>query len=152
MRSSTSLALATGVALAASLGLKAALVAAPAQPAVPRSLALRQFLAAHADSPVEPVSAGWSFSKGGCRLIAFPPGVRGLMDIVPQREVGPGDRLAYVYRGRLLDKPPTLAVGLDVLAYKAVGSLRGGPEPGYVALVVRGCPRVPDLPWAQLPS
>lgn len=158
MRSSL-LILATGAALALSLGLKAALLAAPgaraSRPPEPPALALRRFLAAQADTPLEPANAaadGWRFSKAGCRLTAFPSGPRGTLDMVPLAHVHAGDRVTYVYRGRLTAEPPSLALGMDVLAYLAAKPFRGGTEPGYVVLIAHDCAQVPDLPWSRLPS
>jgi hypothetical protein len=63
-----------------------------------------------------------------------------------------GDRVTYVYRGRLTSRPPTLALGVDVLVYLAAKPFRGGTEPGYVVLIAHDCARLPDLPWDRLPS
>src|SRR4051794_35084122 len=111
MKFSTSLAVATAAALALSLGLKAALLAAPAahasRPSVARGVALGRFLAAHSQAPIEPVAEGWRFSQAGCRLMAFPSGERGSMDMDALTHAHGADRVVYVYRGQLRPKPPT---------------------------------------------
>jgi len=157
MRSSTSarpgavLALGLAAALAASLGLKVALAAdagRQAQTIPARSEGLRRFLAASA-GPVTPVPSGWSIRSGGCRLLAFPSGVRGTMDLAALAHVHPGDRVAYVYRGQVLAERPTAAVAFDTIAYLARRPFRGGEEPAYVVLVLRNCPTIPALPWSR---
>jgi len=157
MRSSTSarpgavLALGLAAALAASLGLKVALAAdagRQAQTIPARSEGLRRFLAASA-GPVTPVPSGWSIRSGGCRLLAFPSGVRGTMDLAALAHVHPGDRVAYVYRGQVLAERPTAAVAFDTIAYLARRPFHGGEEPAYVVLVLRNCPTIPALPWSR---
>src|SRR5438046_2368695 len=130
MKFSTSLLAATGAALVLSLGLKAALLAAPAahalKPSDARGVTLGRFLAANAQAPVEPVAEGYRFTQAGCRLMAFPSGERGSMDMDALTHAHGADRVVYVYRGRLLPKPPIWALGLDVLAYMAAKPFRGG--------------------------
>lgn len=156
MKSSSSLALVAAAVLAASLGLKAVRTAPTSGPPHrlgqgARSAALGRFLAANV-SPVAPVASGWSFDRDGCHFLAFPSSERGTLDMTAMARAGPGDRVAYVYRGRVSDTRPTYAYAFDVMAYLAARSFRRASEPGYVILIARQCRTLPALPWDELPA
>lgn len=152
MKSSASLAIVTAVLLAGSLALKLLLTAAHAPDAAGverRSQALGRFLVAHA-GPVQPEAKGWRVTRADCELLAYPSGVRGAMEMTALAGAEPGDRVAYVYRGRLAARPPDTALALDEIAWLARRPFLDEREPGYVVLIAHRCPRLPDLPWERL--
>lgn len=145
---------AVAVAVALSLGLKIALAdpgAGPAAAAQARAEALHRFLLANA-GPLQPLAPGWTFARGGCRYAAFPSSMRGNLDMNALARARRGDRVAYVYKGRVTDRRPTLALAFDIIAATAERPFRGGVEPGYVVLVAKACQTLPDLPWDRLAS
>jgi hypothetical protein len=67
------------------------------------------------------------------------------------RQTARGDRVVFVYRGRVRDKRPSFDLGVDVLAYMASRPFWQTVEPGYVILIAKaGCPALPALPWGKL--
>lgn len=142
------------LALTLSLGLKIAVGVAhgASAPPVPRAEKLRRFLVAATPGSVEAVPGGWRFQSGGCQVRAFPSGERGTLDMSATSQARRRDRIAYVYRGRLLAQPPSFALAMDVIAYTAARPFRVANEPGYVVLIApKTCAALPALPWDRLP-
>jgi hypothetical protein len=121
---------------------------------VPRDEELRRFLAAATVGPVEAFEGGWRFpGVGGCRLLAYPSGPRGTLDMAATSHAHGHDRIAYVYRGQVMATPPAFALALDVIAYTLSRPFRTANEPGYVVLIApQTCPGLPNLPWGRLPT
>ena len=126
---------------------------------------LRAFLSEASRAPVEPVPArihgrdsateiaGWRFTSGGCSAEAFLSGLPGNLDFQAHARATKGARIAYVYRGRVLEQPPTARLALDVIAFRSLAEFSPvrADEPRYVVVVVPGrCAQPLALPWANL--
>ncbi len=160
MKSSASVWAAAALLLAVSVTLKIAAAPPPPDPAG-RVEAFRRFLAANAAEQIQAVAGvsggraqdGWRFRKAACQAALYPSGDRGSLDINQRRHAGPGDRIAYVYRGKVRPSPPTWELAADVILYRLTNAFRRTREPGYAVMTYAGsCGEPPDLPWARLPT
>jgi hypothetical protein len=144
-----------GLVLALSLGLK--VLTSPylglrGPPPVSAGERLHAFLLASASEPVAAVSdGGWRLGQGDCWLMAFPSGERGELDAQARNHARLTDRIAYVYRGRVADRPPVWDYAFAVVGYFLARPFRNVSEPGYVVLIrPKACGPFPDLPWSAL--
>jgi hypothetical protein len=154
VKSSTSAALAAAALLALTLGLKVLVSAVGSRSAapVPRAEELHRFLTVATAQPVEAVPGGWRFQNGTCRMLAFPSGPRGTLDLAARNYAHRQDRVAYVYRGQVRATPPAFGLAIDVIAYTLSRPFRAANEPGYIVLIApKACAAIPNLPWGRLP-
>jgi hypothetical protein len=99
-----------------------------------------------------PPWGGWRFRVAGCRAAVFPSGQREHQDLLAHNRTPRGDRIEYVYRGRLRTARPTWPLAVDMIAYRLAAPFRASREPSYVVLSYsKDCGAPPDLPWNRLP-
>jgi hypothetical protein len=122
---------------------------------------LHAFLLASGGGPVTPIFrgrdpkyvAGWRFGSGDCGGRAFLSGLPGNLDFDAHALAPPGSRISYVYRGSITERPPSVHLALDVMAFRSLAEFSPvrTNEPRYVVLVTTGvCPKPPTLPWDRL--
>lgn len=146
---------AAALVLAMSLGLK--VLTSPylglrGPPPVSPTERLHAFLLASTSQPIIAApGGGWRVGQGQCWLLAFPSMERGDVDFKARSQARLGDRIAYVYRGSVREKPPVWDYAFDVVGYFLARPFRNANEPGYVVLIrPRACGPFPDLPWSAL--
>jgi hypothetical protein len=139
------------------MGLLRARATAPTPP----NERLHTFLLASSGGPVTPILAkhgprdvaGWRFASGECVGQAFLSGLPGSLDAEAHAHAPPEARISYVYRGVITERPPTVRLALDVMAFRSLAEFSPArtQEPRYVVLVTTGvCPKPPSLPWDRL--
>jgi hypothetical protein len=148
--------------LAATAGLKIALapVSDTAEPDL-ASETLRRFVTAHSRTPVTatrirpliPYWSGWRFSADGCAASAYPAPRNGELDTQIRAHAGPGDRVAYIFRGRVGERPPPPGAAWDYAVFRLLLPFGlADPQAGsYVILIHPATCDAPEhLPWSRL--
>lgn len=147
--------------LAATVAPKVALAPSTAEESIAPTARLGRFLATHSKTPPQPLRrrphvpiwAGWRFQAGGCEAMAFPNPRSGEFDPQNRELTGPGQRLAYVYRGQISDAPPGAHRTLDFVLYRILlpFGLADPQMASYVAVIhPAGCDGPLKLDWKAL--
>lgn len=162
VKSSASFWLITAAMVAGAAALESRSVGSSAGPApLSQSQSLQQFLRSQTDGEVTAVKmrkvmssdwTGWRFRVRGCPATAIPLPTGGDFDIDARRQVKPGERLMFVYRGRLYDRAPIALASVRRVVDRVLlprGTYAGDYYIGLIGPV--DCAAPFQIPWGMLP-